>query len=219
MDDSQRLETILRAVPAVMQVLRAARDLALPDWMLVSGAVYQPVLNHLTCRSLEYGLKDFDVAYFDARDRSYEAEDAVIRRAAAAFSPLLRDRIEVRNQARVHLWFENHFGEPYAPLRDSADSLLRYPCATFAVGVRLEAHDALTVFAPFGLEDLFALRLSANPLRPTPWFAKKVASARRGGRSSGSSKVLPTGCRAVSTPRQALPKVARRHPLLLLCPV
>ncbi len=35
----------------------------------------------------------------------------------------------------------------------------------------------MTVFAPFGLEDLFALRLRRNPLRPTPWFAAKVASA------------------------------------------
>jgi hypothetical protein len=35
----------------------------------------------------------------------------------------------------------------------------------FCVGVRLEAGDRLRVWAPFGLEDLFALRLRPNPLR------------------------------------------------------
>ena len=174
----QRLEAILRAAPQVMQVLRTARELALPDWMLVSGAIYQPVLNHLTGRPPEHGVKDFDLAYFDASDRSYEAEDIVIQRAAQAFTSPLRERLEVRNQARVHLWFEERFGEPYASLRDSAEALMRYPCATFAVGVRLEPDDRMSVWAPFGLDDLFALRLRPNPLRVTAAFGTKVASAK-----------------------------------------
>jgi hypothetical protein len=48
-----------------MQVLSIARMLDLPDWLLFSGAVYQPVLNHLTGRVLDYGIKDYDLAYFD----------------------------------------------------------------------------------------------------------------------------------------------------------
>jgi len=31
-----------------------------------SGAVYQPVLNHLTGWPLDYGIKDYDLGYFDA---------------------------------------------------------------------------------------------------------------------------------------------------------
>jgi hypothetical protein len=167
----------LRASGELMNVLRGARGLALPDWMIFSGAVYQPVLNYLTGRPSGHGLQDFDLAYFDSSDLSYEAEDAVIQRAAATFSSSLRVRVEMRNQARVHLWFEDHFGEAYAPLAGSAEALTRFPCSTFAVGVRLETDDRMTVLAPFGLEDLFALRLRPNPLRPTPWFAAKVASA------------------------------------------
>src|SRR5690606_19954924 len=121
----------------LMQVLRTARALGLPDWMVFSGAVYQPVLNHLTGRAAEFGLKDYDLAYFDAADLSYEAEDVVIRRVAAACPPPLNELVEVRNQARVHLWFEDHFGEPYDPLGCSAEALERFTSATFAVGVRL----------------------------------------------------------------------------------
>lgn len=80
---------------------------------MFSGAVYPPVLNHLTGCPLDYGIKSYDLAYFDASKRSYEAEDSVIRRVRAAFGEPLRSMVEIRNQARVHLWFEAKFGEAY----------------------------------------------------------------------------------------------------------
>ena len=165
-----RPDAILRATPNLMTVLEIARDLALPDWMIVSGAIYQPVLNHLTGRPLDIGIKDYDLAYFDASDLSYEAEDAVIQRAAAAFDPPLRDKVEVRNQARVHLWFEDHYGEAFAPLSCSAEALSRFTAPLFAVGARLEPDGRMHLEAPFGLDDLFGLRLRPNPSHPTRGF-------------------------------------------------
>ena len=174
-----RFETIVRATPQLMHVLERARELALPDWLIVSGAVYQPVWNHLTGRDPGYGIKDYDLAYFDPFDISYEAEDVVIRHVAAAFDPPLRQMVEVRNQARVHLWFEQHFGEPYAPLACSTEMLSRFTSTAFAVGVRLEPGGRLHVEAPFGLDDLFAMRLRPNPLRSTKGFAKTAANVQR----------------------------------------
>jgi hypothetical protein len=172
----RRLEAIVRSGPRLMQVLESARDLDLPDWLIFSGAVYQRVLNHLTGRDLDYGIKDYDLGYYDAADISYEAEDAVIRRAAAAFAPPLSELVEVRNQARVHLWFEAKFGEAYTPLTNSAEALSRFVSPLFAVAVRLEGDGRLTVLAPFGLDDLFALRLRPNPTRRTHGFARTAAS-------------------------------------------
>ena len=177
-DLAGRLETIVRAAPSLMTVLRTARDIDLPDWLIFSGAVYQRVFNHLTGRDPDYGIHDYDLGYFDPSDLSYEAEDLVIRRVAAAFEPPLRDLVEVRNQARVHLWFETKFGEPYAPLTCSADAPARFTTTAFAVGVRLEADDRLTLVAPFGLEDLFALRLRPNPNRRTAGFRRTAVSAK-----------------------------------------
>jgi hypothetical protein len=145
----ERLTAILRAMPPLMQVLSVARRLCLPDWLVFSGAVYQPVLNHLTGRPLDYGIKDYDLGYFDDSDLSYEAEDVVIRRVKAAFDEPLRSMVEVRNQARVHLWFEAKFGETYGPLSSAAEALERFASATFAVGVRLESDDRLYIDAPF----------------------------------------------------------------------
>jgi hypothetical protein len=175
----ERLTAILHATPLLMRVLSVARHLCLPDWLVFSGAVYQPVLNHLTRRPLDYGIKDYDLGYFDASDLSYEAEDAVIRRVKAAFDEPLRSMVEVRNQARVHLWFEAKFSEQYAPLSCTAEALERFASATFAVGVRLEADDRLQIVAPFGLTDLFALRVVPNPYRKMVGFARASADVRR----------------------------------------
>src|SRR2546423_15556819 len=87
----ERLTAILRATPPLMRVLSVARHLNLPDWLVFSGAVYQPVLNHLTGHPLDYGIKDYDLGYFDASDLSYDAEDAAIRRVKAAFDEPLAE--------------------------------------------------------------------------------------------------------------------------------
>jgi hypothetical protein len=177
-DLEQRLKVILRGCPTLMAAMEVARGLALPDWLIFSGAIYQPVWNHLTGRPPEWGLRDIDLAYFDGSDISYEAEDLMIRRVAAALPTPLREMVEVRNQARVHLWFEDHFGEPYSPLTASADALTRFAAPAFAVGARLETDDRLTIFAPFGLEDVFAMRLRPNPLRPFAALPRIIDKAR-----------------------------------------
>ena len=174
----ERLTAILRATPPLMRVLAVARRLCLPDWLVFSGAVYQPVLNHLSGHPLDYGIKDYDLAYFDASNLSYEAEDAVIHRVRTAFDEPLRSMVQVRNQARVHLWFEEKFCEHYGPLSCTGEALERFTSATFAVGIRLEPDNRLHIEAPFGLTDLFALRLRPNPRRKTVHFARTSADVR-----------------------------------------
>jgi uncharacterized protein len=176
---AQRLTGIVRAAPSLMRVLTTVRSLNLPDWLVMSGAVYQRVLNHLTGRAPDYGIKDYDLGYFDASDISYDAEDVVIRRVAAAFDEPLKRTVEVRNQARVHVWFEAHFGEPYTPLSSTAEALERFASPMSAVGVRLEPADRLHIEAPFGLADLFAMRVRPNPRRVSSHFERATASALR----------------------------------------
>ena len=93
----------MRGAPSLMRVLLTIRALELPDWLIMSGAVYQRVLNALTERAPDYEVRDHDLGYFDASDISYEAEEVVIRWVAAAFDEPLRSVVEVRNQARVHV--------------------------------------------------------------------------------------------------------------------
>lgn len=158
---------ILRLSPNLMQVLQSCRAAKLPDWRIASGAIYGTVFNHQTNRPPDYGIKDYDICYFDP-DTSYEAEDVWIKKIDAALPQNLRTMAEVRNQARVHLWFKDKFGSEYAPLSNTDESLDRYLCYAHMVAVRLEENDEISICAPMGLEDIFNMKLRYNPNRAAP---------------------------------------------------
>jgi len=142
-------------------LLVSLRTIELPQWRLVAGCLYQTVWNALTGRPRGTGIKDYDVIYHDGADLSWDAEDAVIRRVAAATRDCVGP-VEVRNQARVHLWFPDRFGTAYPQLATADEALRNYSSIAHAVGVRLELDDHLDILAPFGLDDVFAMRMRPN---------------------------------------------------------
>lgn len=152
---------IVAADPLLNETLARVRDLALPDWLVVSGALYNSVWNHLTGKPPGYGIKDVDLFYFDDADLSYEAEDAVIRRAARHFDGLTLP-VEVRNQARVHLWYPEKFGQECPRYASASESVSYFASKTHAVGVRFGRDGGLELVAPFGLDDLFSFRITPN---------------------------------------------------------
>jgi hypothetical protein len=172
------LEIVL-ADPLVGAALARAASCPLPDWLIVSGVLYNAVWNHLTGRPSGHGVKDIDLFYFDAADLSWEAEDAVIRAAAALFDGLPAP-VEIRNEARVHLWFEERFGQPYPQLASAAQALEYFAARTHAVGLKLDAAGLPELVAPFGLDDIFSFRLTPNRvLDNRRTYEEKAARARR----------------------------------------
>ncbi|MHA6296815.1 nucleotidyltransferase family protein [Devosia sp. CAU 1758] len=169
---------IIRAQPHLMAILAGMNELGLPDPLLGSGAIYNTVWNSLTGRSALTGVNDADVVCFDDSDLSYAAEDAVIRRAEAFFSGFPVP-VEVRNQARVHLWFSEWFGFDYPQLTCSADMMLYFATTTHAVAARLEAEGQISIHAPFGLDDMFSFRITPNPALPNRETHERKADRAR----------------------------------------
>ncbi|MHA1128784.1 MAG: nucleotidyltransferase family protein [Alphaproteobacteria bacterium] len=151
---------IIWQAPVIRDTLTHAQDLALPNWRIVSGALYNVVWNHLTDRPAMHGVKDIDLMYFDP-DTSWQAEDTIIRNATGFPT---NPPVEIRNQARVHLWYEQHFGHKIPPLTSVEEAIDVFACKTHSVGVRLE-NDTLDLYAPYGLCDIFAMRVVPNPIR------------------------------------------------------
>lgn len=177
-EQAAAIERFIRDEPVLMEVLEGLRADGLPDQLVVAGAIYNLAWNRLTDRPALAGINDIDVFYHDP-DTSWDAEDAVIRRLAARFAHLPLP-VQVRNQARVHLWFPQKFGvTDFAPLTSSGEMLGRYASKTHAVGARLEADGRMTVLAPFGLDDIFSFRIVPNPVLPNrPAHETKGARAK-----------------------------------------
>ncbi|MGR3591438.1 MAG: nucleotidyltransferase family protein [Limimaricola soesokkakensis] len=159
----ERLVGIIRATPELMAAFRTARALDLPDWWIVSGALYGAVWNALTGRPALHGVKDIDLFYFDP-DTSWAAEDRVIRRAAPFFAPA--PPVEIRNQARVPLWYRDRFGHACPDYASSREGIDHFASRTHCVGMRLRPDDGFDIYAPYGLEDVFAMRVVPNPILP-----------------------------------------------------
>ena len=155
------LRNIIRATPLLMDVLERLPALDLPDTWLVSGAIYNTVWNQLTGRPPLTGINDIDLFYFDASDLSYEAEDRAIKLVDRVFAGLPLP-VQLRNQARVHLWYPERFGEPYPALTSSREAIDRFASLTHAVAARLDRAGEIELYTPFGLDDLFSFRIVPN---------------------------------------------------------
>jgi hypothetical protein len=146
--------------PNSRAILDRLPELGAPDAWLVSGAVFQTVWNKVTGRAPTHGIKDYDIFYCDP-DPSWEAEDAVIRRADALFADLGIE-IEVRNQGRVHIWYEEKFGTPYPILSKATDGIDRFLCDCAMIGMRHARANTYGVYAPKGHADIAAMIVRPN---------------------------------------------------------
>jgi hypothetical protein len=134
--------------------------LALPDAWIVSGCLVQTVWNVLTQRAVDYGIEDYDVFYFDP-DTSRQAEDAVIRQAQGRLAKF-GAKVEVRNQARVHLWYPEKHRLPYPARQSSTDGIDRFLTKNTQIGIR-RAPDGHEVYAPNGFDDVVDMIVRPNP--------------------------------------------------------
>jgi uncharacterized protein len=159
--------------------LAGAAAMNLPGCYLVAGCLYQTVWNVITGEPPEAGILDYDLVYFDPSDLSWEAEDAVIVAGSEVFAGLPAP-VEIRNQARVHLWYEEKFGLACPPHASSEAAIDTYEATAACLGVRLEPGGRWRIYAPYGLSDVFNLVIRPNPvLAPRHVYETKTARWQR----------------------------------------
>lgn len=146
------------------EVLARAAKLDLPGWYVTAGCVVQTVWNVVTGRPATAGIKDYDLFYFDESDLGWEAENEAIRGGGDAFRDVPAE-VEIRNEARVHLWYEERFGVPCPPYTSTEQAIDSFPATTCCVGVRVEGDDEWRVYAPHGFADVFNLVVRPNPVQ------------------------------------------------------
>ncbi|WP_405584699.1 nucleotidyltransferase family protein [Streptomyces sp. NBC_01092] len=172
------LQSVLSQNEVLTDVMTRAATLELPGWYVTAGCLFQTVWNVVTDRPPTSGIKDYDIFYFDGTDLSWEAEDAVIRAGQEVFAGLPAE-VEIRNEARVHLWYEQKFGVSCPPHESTEAAIDSFAATTCCLGVRLESGGGWRVYAPHGLSDVFNLVVRPNPvLAPREVYEAKAARWR-----------------------------------------
>lgn len=169
------LRSVLSRNEILTDVMTRTATMELPGWYVTAGCLFQTVWNVVTDRPPTSGIKDYDIFYFDGTDLSWEAEDAAIKAGQEIFAGLPAE-VEIRNEARVHLWYEQKFGVPCPPHESTEAAIDSFAATTCCLGVRLEADGGWRIYAPHGLSDVFNLVVRPNPiLAPREVYETKAA--------------------------------------------
>jgi hypothetical protein len=161
----EQLKKIIMSNEILKDTLEKAGKMGLKNYYIGAGCIAQTVWNHQMKLELTNGISDIDFVYYDNHDLSLEAEKSIIENINKSFiqCPIILD---IKNQARVHLWYKDHFGYDIKPYNSIEDAINKWPTTATSIGVRLE-NESFKIYAPFGLNDLFCMIVRANKAQIT----------------------------------------------------
>ena len=169
-----KLHAMARRSPILAKLFARWAEIQLPDCWLAGGALAQTVWNDAFDLPAAHGITDVDLIYFDSGELSEDAEARNSIRVRALFADL-PVWIDVKNEARVHLWYERNFGHAIRPYVSSTDAITTFPATATAIGIQ-PGSEELGLFAPHGLSDLFGLIVRPNKKQiRRPIYDAKVA--------------------------------------------
>lgn len=160
MNHTKTLIKIIEGNEALINVFDAIEKVGLERYYLGAGAVMQTVWNHLSDIELSYGISDIDIVYFDEEELSKNSE-SLLQEKIKNYVPNLSLWLDIKNQARVHLWYEEKFGYKIKPYQSVEGAIDTWPTTVSALGIR-RTKDQWIIYAPYGLEDLFNMNIRAN---------------------------------------------------------
>lgn len=145
------LKRIIMKNSNIKYLLELIDRLDIPNCYIGAGCINQTVFNYYHGYDLDYGINDYDIVYYDS-DTSYEAEDKIIKLISSNVDRNIK--LDIKNQARVHIWFNPKYGIDRRPYDSVEDAIGRWTSTVTCVGVRL-CNSRFYVYAPYGLNDIF----------------------------------------------------------------
>lgn len=137
----------------MMDALRTAASLQLPDWWIGAGFVRNKVWDVLHGYKMRTPFNDIDVIYFDPVHLE-EQDEKRIEKKLIKLRPDLP--WSVKNQVRMAIVRGD------GPYKDAQDGLSRWVETATCIGVRINKDRELELATPLGTFDLVSLRLRLN---------------------------------------------------------
>ncbi len=160
MNDYRKMIKFIQKNNLIMKVFEALEIIEIGYYYIGAGAIAQTIWNIQTNKDACYGISDVDIVFFNTNNLSKAYEENIKKRLLEILGdfPLWLD---VKNQARVHLWYKEKFGyniQPYTSLESAINS---WPTTASSVGVRKQGNK-WEVYAPFGIDDLMSMKVIPN---------------------------------------------------------
>lgn len=147
------------------EIIERSEKLGLDHWAVGAGFLQQSTWNMFHHRPLLENIKDIDWVYYDDTDLSEDAEKNIIDKVHKVMTDI-PIRLDIKNQARVHVWYENKFGYPIKKYDDLRHAISTWPTTSTAVALT-QINKKIEVIAPFGFSDLMTMTVRANKAQIT----------------------------------------------------
>jgi hypothetical protein len=164
LEQRRRFEESILANEFIVTLLERLQGSDVPEWYLSGGCLFQAAWNIEHGFDASAGILDYDLFYFDGSDLSARAEQRMQAEHSRRFADLPIE-VEIRNQARVHLWYEQEFGAPCQAFHRCEDGIDGFLATCCCFGVRQMKNGERAIYAPHGFGDLFALVIRPNVAR------------------------------------------------------
>jgi hypothetical protein len=140
---------------------------------IAAGAIAETVWNYLFDNELKYGIEDLDLIFFNNKDLSEKYENDIAKDLNKELKKIDLS-LDIKNQARVHLWYEAKFSHKISPIKSLEDSIERFPTTTTSIAIRYDENNQLELIAPYGLDDLFSgiIRPNKKQITEAIYYAK-----------------------------------------------
>lgn len=161
------LKKILLTNKELIELLKILEKENIDNCYVGGGSINQTIFNYYHDYKPSFGIKDYDIVYFD-EDTSYEKEDIIIKRLEKKLKNL-NTPIDIKNQARVHIWYYEKYGIKRTPYESVEDAIASWGSTITCIGVKYQKGDII-ICAPYGLNDIFSMIL--RPVKKN--FTKEI---------------------------------------------
>jgi hypothetical protein len=151
---------LIQSSSTLTNILERSEQLKIPNWYFGAGCLAQTIWNLKSGWNENEFINDVDWVYFDISDLSKEAEARTESLVREHFKDIPL-KFDVKNQARVHTWYEERFGYKITPYNSIHAAIETWPTTATAVAIT-NVKGTAKVFAPYGLEDLLTLTVRPN---------------------------------------------------------
>jgi uncharacterized protein len=152
---------IIKQSNYLFDVIKIAGSDQTEKFYIGAGALAQTIWNSIFGNELTYGIDDIDIVYFNKDDLSELAEDTALKTLSRKLKHIPFN-LDIKNQARIHLWHKDKFGYQILPVTSIEDAIDRWPTTSTSIGLRIDRNKNIEIIAPFGLDDLFSGIVRAN---------------------------------------------------------
>ncbi|MCU4674248.1 nucleotidyltransferase family protein [Catenovulum sp. 2E275] len=159
-EQTKLLSEFVMTINGIPQILDCIN--ALPNAWVGAGIIFQNVWNMQHGFEKNRFVKDIDILYWDDLDLSWESENHYIDLLAKSL-PNLNIEWDVKNIARVHLWYEDRFGIAKKPYVSIQESIASWPVLGACMAMRMQ-NGQIEFIAPYGFQDMLSLRVRPNKI-------------------------------------------------------